>query len=155
MTGLSESFSEVSERQMSVSLGMALAVYGLAVPILEETIFRWFVFGKLLNVIKTFRSLPGNIGVDLRIFLSSILFGLYHGNIVQGVYAFLMGALFCYIYSRTGRLLYAIFMHGVANVTVFCIFSSIELVTAINTPIHCLIFFVVAIGCLRRLVSRF
>ena len=47
--------------------------------------------------------------------LSSLLFGIYHGNVVQGFYAFCMGIIFCVFRELTGSLAAAALLHGAVN----------------------------------------
>ena len=51
--------------------------------------------------------------------VSALMFGIYHGNLVQGIYAFLIGMLLCLVYERTGRLLAAALFHGAGNLAVY------------------------------------
>lgn len=49
--------------------------------------------------------------------VSSVIFGLIHGNLLQGIYAFLLGILFSYIYDCFGRKMPApILAHMSANI---------------------------------------
>ena len=32
-----------------------------------------------------------------------MVFGVIHGNLLQGIYAFLLGVLFCFLYDMSGR----------------------------------------------------
>lgn len=48
-------------------------------------------------------------------------FGVYHGNVLQFIYALLMGFMFALIYEKTGNLLAPVFAHIAANV--WAIFS--------------------------------
>lgn len=82
----------------------ALFVMVLLAPALEEWIFR-----KLL-VDRTIR-----YGEGSAIFLSGLMFGLFHGNLNQFVYTFLVGAFWAFIYVKTGRLRYTIYLHMALN----------------------------------------
>ena len=82
----------------------ALFVMVLLAPALEEWIFR-----KLL-VDRTIR-----YGEGTAIFLSGLMFGLFHGNLNQFVYTFLIGAFWAFIYVKTGRLRYTIYLHMALN----------------------------------------
>ena len=82
----------------------ALFVMVLLAPALEEWIFR-----KLL-VDRTIR-----YGEGTAIFLSGLMFGLFHGNLNQFVYTFLVGAFWAFIYVKTGRLRYTIYLHMALN----------------------------------------
>ena len=54
--------------------------------------------------------------------ISSLLFGLYHGNMVQFVYSFLMGLLFAAICQNSGGILASAAAHSAANL--WAIFST-------------------------------
>lgn len=82
----------------------AFFVMVLLAPALEEWIFR-----KLL-VDRTIR-----YGEGTAIFLSGLMFGLFHGNLNQFVYTFLVGAFWAFIYLKTGRLRYTIYLHMALN----------------------------------------
>ncbi len=49
------------------------------------------------------------------ILLSGLLFALFHGNLFQFFYAFLLGMLLAYIYTRSGNLWWCVAMHAVIN----------------------------------------
>lgn len=82
----------------------AFFVMVLLAPALEEWIFR-----KLL-VDRTIR-----YGEGTAIFLSGLMFGLFHGNLNQFVYTFLIGAFWAFIYVKTGRLRYTLYLHLALN----------------------------------------
>ncbi len=55
------------------------------------------------------------------VFLTALLFGIYHGNFVQGSYAFLMGILLELLYLvQAKKLFYPVLLHAVSNL---CIYS--------------------------------
>ena len=49
------------------------------------------------------------------ILLSGLLFGLFHGNLFQFFYAFLLGMILAYVYTRSGNLWWCVAMHAVVN----------------------------------------
>ena len=54
-------------------------------------------------------------GEKVAVFLSALVFGLLHQNLYQFFYAFGMGMIFAYVYTRTGRLRYCIGLHMFIN----------------------------------------
>lgn len=74
-------------------------------PIMEELVFRHFITGCLARN-----------GEKTAIMTSALLFGLFHGNFQQFFYAFGLGVILGYIYIRTGRLRWSIFLHMAFNV---------------------------------------
>lgn len=109
ISGLHELFptySQVAEQTIySQSVWLILLTVGVVAPIAEELIFRGLLFHRMKDWMKPW----------LAIILSALAFGLYHGNAVQFIYAFFMGALFALIYHRTGTLWATIVAHMVAN----------------------------------------
>ena len=49
------------------------------------------------------------------IFISALIFGLFHFNAMQGLYAFGIGILCAYVYEKYGNLLSAMLLHISAN----------------------------------------
>ena len=49
---------------------------------------------------------------------SSLAFGIFHGNIVQGVYAFLVGLFFAWLMEHSQRILVPMVGHMAANLFV-------------------------------------
>ena len=54
-------------------------------------------------------------GAKVSIILSAVLFALFHGNLNQFFYAFLIGGFFAYVYIKTGKITYSIILHAVVN----------------------------------------
>lgn len=63
-------------------------------------------------------------GKKKAIFFSALVFGIYHGNVVQAVYAFTLGLLFAWLYERYDSLLAPIIAHMSANLLVIFFYSS-------------------------------
>jgi len=68
-----------------------------------------FIFRKLI-VDRTRR-----FGEGPSIVISALLFSLYHTNIDQFIYAFMLGAFFAYIYQRHGNIWYTVLLHSIMN----------------------------------------
>ena len=73
-------------------------------PLAEEYIFR----KQLIDKTHIF-------GEKTAVLLSALIFGLVHTNMYQFFYAFLLGALFSYIYIRTGKIRYSLILHTFIN----------------------------------------
>ncbi len=69
-------------------------------PLIEEYIFRKQIIDRTCVY-----------GEKLAVVTSAVLFGLFHGNLSQFFYAFVLGLVFGYIYLRTGRLRYSAALH--------------------------------------------
>lgn len=90
----------VVDMATGLSLPLKILIMVIAAPIVEE-----FVFRKLL----VDRVLP--YGEGLAIVMSGLVFGIFHGNLNQFTYTFVMGAFLAYIYIRTRKIIYVIAMH--------------------------------------------
>jgi membrane protease YdiL (CAAX protease family) len=144
-------FNDVQEALYGGSLVMEVLAAVILAPIVEELLFRGLVF-KRLN---------GYMGKLPAMILSSLFFGIYHGNVVQGVYAFTVGMVFVFIYDRYKTLLAPILAHILANlVSVISVETSIfnplytsDLIFYISTVIEVLIC-IVLIVYMNKLVIR-
>lgn len=108
---LSPSGTEAMRAQFMVSLPAGVILYGILVPIAEELIYRGLVYTRLK------KSFP----ISLCVIVSSLMFGAYHGNIVQGLYGFIMGLLLVLAYEATGKIYIPVLSHGITNIVVFLI----------------------------------
>ncbi len=85
-----------------------LILYGITVavipPIVEELLFR----GMVLHGLRKY-------GDGFAVVVSAILFGLYHGNFVQIVFAFFAGLVMALVVVKTGSLWTSILIHFINN----------------------------------------
>lgn len=77
-------------------------------PILEEIIFRGIIMKGMLN---------GGSKLWVAVLVSSLLFGLVHGNPWQFAGAVLLGAVFGLVYYKTKTLLLPVLLHAFNNLT--------------------------------------
>ncbi len=100
--------------------------------VFEELIFRKLLIDKTREF--------GNFAA---VIFSAFTFGLFHANLEQFFYAFFIGLLFGYIYTKTGKIIYTIILHILAN-----FFGSvIGVLLADNAPLLVLYgLFMLAIG---------
>ena len=122
---LSGSFQETASAQAAVPVGIGIVLYGIAAPFSEEVLFRGIFYRKAREAFggemakeaaEQTRAVRARRAAAV---VSSLMFGIYHGNLVQGIYAFLIGLLLCLVYERTGRLTAAVFFHGAGNLAVY------------------------------------
>lgn len=102
---MSEEYQNASDAFYGSSLGIELLGSAIVTPILEELLHRGVVFGRLRR----------RMGMWASVILSALVFAVLHFNIVQFIYAFLLGVVFALIVEKTGRLSFAIVAHVVAN----------------------------------------
>ncbi len=84
---------------------LLLLVTVLLGPAAEEIIFRGM----------TYRRIREYLGVLPGILLSAVLFGLFHGNMLQFLYAFPVGCLLALLYEKGGDLKFCIGTHMALN----------------------------------------
>ena len=78
---------------------------GVAVPFAEELLFRGVLYPLLRQ----------RWGIWIAVILSSLLFGLVHGEVAVGLTAFLLGILLAVVYEYSGSLWTSILIHVVNN----------------------------------------
>ena len=112
LAGNSESFKEAAATLSDGSLIIRLLANALVIPILEELLYRGVIMGQLYFITEP----------KTAIIISSLLFGILHFNIVQFLYAFLVGIALGMLHNRTKRLWTCVFAHGLTNLIVilFC-----------------------------------
>ena len=94
----------VQELINSTNIWFNILVISILAPICEEILFRKFLIDRTIKY-----------GAKVSIILSATLFALFHGNLNQFFYAFLIGGFFAYVYIRTGNILYSISLHMTIN----------------------------------------
>ena len=80
-------------------------------PIAEEIIFRGLTLHFARKV----------LSIKPAVLFTALLFGLYHGSIIQGIYAFVAGIIFCQITIKFKSILPAVFLHIMVNASVYMI----------------------------------
>lgn len=140
LTGLvksSASYQDVARQQYGVVFGIGAVLFGLIAPVTEEIVFRGLIFNRMR------RYYPHMAAV----IVSGVLFGIYHGNLVQGVYGGCMGMLMAYLYERLHSFFVPCLFHAVANLTVYTIAQSAAVHGKVFTLSGCAALFLVSAGC--------
>jgi membrane protease YdiL (CAAX protease family) len=96
---LMNSYGTQIEKNAMGNIVLLLATVSIS-PILEELIFRGF----LLNFLK-------KISLNFGIIVSSAIFAIFHGHIIQIAYTFFVGVVFCLVYEKYKTLKAPIFLH--------------------------------------------
>ena len=100
LIGLSEGYARANESFNASTLVIEQIESAIISPILEE-----LVFGNMRKI----------MNVPQAVFLSALLFGLIHFNIVQFVYAFLLGLVLAAFMYKSGHVYAAMIGHITAN----------------------------------------
>lgn len=129
-TGSSQSYDKVYELQYGVQFAIGLFLYGIISPLAEEAIFRGVVYNRMKRC----------YGFGIAVAFSAILFGAYHGNLVQAVYGSILGILIAYFYELFQDFTAPMLLHGIANISVYALtyrrnpeFASREIALATGT----------------------
>lgn len=98
-----ESMDKITEGK---SFLMLVFWMGIIAPIVEEIIFRWLIYLRLRDYLRVTGAAA----------ISALIFGIYHGNVIQAVYASLLGVAFAYILEASGNLWSCVLLHIGANI---------------------------------------
>lgn len=90
-------------------LVLAMLLYAVVTPVVEELLFRWLIYGRILRI----------MGAPLAVCLTAVFFGFFHGNLLQGIYAALMGIALALVLCWSGNLWLSIVFHMAANAFVY------------------------------------
>ncbi len=99
-------YEEVAKNLYSPPLAQQFLFVGLVIPLTEELIFRGQAFALLRGRLPW---LPAAL-------VSALLFGIFHGNVTQCIYGFVLGIMLAWLYEVTGGLLLPYLFHAAANI---------------------------------------
>lgn len=111
LSGSSQHFSQVVKAQYGVEFVCGLILYGILSPIVEEAVFRGLIYNRMKRCFHP----------KIALACSALIFGAYHGNLVQALYGAILGFLIAYTYERYGSFAAPVIFHGVANVSIYAI----------------------------------
>ena len=89
---------------------------GVVGPIAEEVVFRGAILQKLLEIWDGKKHW-------IAIAVSALIFAAVHGNLAQGINAFIIGLLLGWMYWRTRSLIPGLIVHFITNTTSYVIFN--------------------------------
>ena len=105
---IQEHFSNVVQEQLFAGQAMVqLLGLGMLVPLAEELMFRGLIYTRIRKRIPT----------GAAIFFSALLFALFHGNVIQMVFAFPLALILAWLYERSGWFACPLAFHMGANLT--------------------------------------
>ncbi|MBC1489416.1 CPBP family intramembrane metalloprotease [Listeria sp. FSL L7-1485] len=112
---ISGSINESVNTERLVNLTKAAPIFLLFIsilgPILEELVFRKVIFGGLSNV----------MNIHVAAVISSLFFGLLHGDISFLLTYFVIGLILCFLYTKTKRISVSMGAHILMNTIVLLI----------------------------------
>ncbi len=105
---LTEHFSnQVQEQLFASTVLVQILGLGILVPVAEELIFRVLIYTRMKRILSVRQS----------VFFSALLFAVYHGNLVQMIFAFPLALVLALLYERGRFAGYPIAFHIGANLT--------------------------------------
>lgn len=102
---LSEGYEQTANSIYSRNLWEQYLVAAVLIPCMEELIFRGLIFRRM----RTYSIF------SLAALISAVLFGMYHMNLLQFLYATCLGLLLAYVYEQFRTILAPILLHASAN----------------------------------------
>lgn len=112
MMGASEEYEQTMSALYAASLPVQILCLGILVPMCEELVFRGLMFRRIRQ---------GSSFLQAALY-TSMVFGFLHMNMVQMIYGFCLGMVFCYIYEKYGSVKAPILAHMTANI--FAVFMT-------------------------------
>lgn len=112
--GILGDYSNVKASYEAGSIWIQIVMLGVVTPMAEELLFRGLVYKRL----KIYYD------VTIAAYISAIIFGVAHFNLVQGIYAFVMGIVFTFIYEKMENIYVPMIIHVAANL--MAVFTSIS-----------------------------
>ncbi|MEG2353926.1 MAG: type II CAAX endopeptidase family protein [Clostridium sp.] len=85
---------------------IAVLLLTLIIPLFEEILFRALIFIELRRA----------LNFEISALIQAIIFGVYHGNLIQGIYIFLLGLMLCFVYEGTGSIWSNVYMNCVFKI---------------------------------------
>lgn len=126
-----DSYEEVSETLYSGNAWIRILCVGFLGPAVEELVMRGLLYQRLRTMMR----------MAAAVFWSALVFGIFHGNVIQGIYAFLVGLFFAWLMEHSQRILVPMTGHMAANLFVLLleecrlldvIYSSVSMFLAVT-----------------------
>ena len=144
MAGRSQAYQNVEASQMDCALWISVLLYVLISPAAEELLFRGVIYGYVRRFFDIRTAVVG----------SAILFGIYHGNMIQAVYAVIMGYFIAYAYEYFGSFKVPLLLHmGINLLMVIFSYSGLDRSGFVCWPV-CIAFLLLGIVALFLLGRR-
>ena len=100
-----EKYGAYAELLSVDNLWLSILTIALLPAVFEELLFRGVIFN----------SFNKKYDVVIAVFVSALLFGVYHMNWIQGIYAFIFGLALAYMYFKSNSLFVPIIFHFINN----------------------------------------
>ena len=105
LTAISMGYQQANTDFYGSTIGMEILCLAVFTPILEELVFRGILFGRLKDML----SKPFAVGI------SALIFAAVHVNIVQFIYALILGVVLALLMDRAGNVYASMIGHMTSN----------------------------------------
>ena len=109
----SKAYQEAAASLYAPPLWQQILYSGILIPIIEEMVFRGGIY----------RLMRRRVPFLWSALISAMLFGIYHGNLVQFIYAGICGFMLAYLYEKYRYIAVPIVAHMLMNIVV-CLMSA-------------------------------
>lgn len=100
---------------------LMLIAVGLCAPIIEELLFRGLIYNAIKKIIKTLTCKQTKatkyFTVITAAVVTSFLFGIYHGNILQAIYSGVLSLFMVYVYEKSSSIIASVIVHSLFNLS--------------------------------------
>ncbi len=128
-----------------IPLGLGVLLYVIVTPVVEEMLFRWLIYGRISRI----------MGATLAVCLTALFFGFFHGNLLQGIYAALMGIAIALVLYWSDNILLPVVFHMAANASVYLVSALPKAIYELLVmPVNSVIYTVVGIAAMVFIYSR-
>ncbi|XZH53429.1 lysostaphin resistance A-like protein (plasmid) [Clostridium perfringens] len=140
--GYSEVANQLSTARESI---IQLIITIVLIPIYEEIFYRGIIFGYLRK----------NLNIVLAILFQSLIFGLMHLNLVQGIYTFILGIVLALIYIYTDSILGNITIHIIFNLLGLLVIPKLLMKFPILSIVLLIIGIVFSVFSIIKIIDRY
>ena len=113
---------------------------GIIGPIIEELLFRGIIYNKLKEFNTTKKAM----------IISTIIFSIFHGNMIDIIYTLFIGYILVYIYEKYKSIKYPIILHITANTTVILL----SIIISLNILLINIILFIISLIILIKIIYK-
>ena len=122
-------YTQIADELYSEPLYLQILIIGILAPVCEELMFRGLIYERLTSF-----SNPRSAMI-----VTSILFGVFHGTMIQIIYAFFFSLFMIYAYRRAGSFLAPVMFHIISNLTCI-VLSQIDPLSSMGYSIGIVLF---------------
>lgn len=140
--GYSEVSNQLSTARESI---IQLIITIVLIPIYEEIFYRGIIFGYLRK----------DFNIVLAILFQSLIFGLMHLNLVQGIYTFILGIVLALVYIYTDSILGNITIHIIFNLLGLLVIPKLLMKFPILSIVLLIIGIVFSVFSIIKIIGRY